>query len=103
MIESSRIQWEDGRVRLETERDPVRQAQLFDLVDAVLARLRRDLGSVFSLGELDERYVDAERWVVELVVDRTPRESSRVGMRDATLVQDAAFDLYARGAQDYVP
>ena len=103
MIESSRTQWEDARARLETEGDPLRQTQLFELVDAVLSRLRRELGSVFSLGELDERYLEAERWVLELVVDRTPPEGARVGTPDTTLVTDAAFDMYARGAHDYEP
>ena len=69
----------------------------------MLSRLRRELGSVFSLEELDERYLGAERWVIELVVDRTPRESARVGPADTTLVADAAFDMYARGAYDYEP
>ena len=101
MIETSRIQWEEARLRLEWEPDSLRQAQLFDLVDAVVGRLRRELGSVFSLSELDERYMEAESWVIELVQDRTPCERARVGPPDTALVQDAAFDLYARGAHDY--
>lgn len=103
MIESSRIQWEEARARLEREGDPLRQTQLFELVDTVTGRLRRELGSTFSLRELDERYADAEIWVVELVRDGAPAEQARVGLRDATLVLDAAFDLYARGAYDYEP
>ncbi|MGI9658000.1 MAG: hypothetical protein ACR2OD_03755 [Gaiellaceae bacterium] len=103
MIESSRAQWEDARAKLEQERDPLRQAQLFDLVDVVISRLRRELGSVFSLAELDERYIEAERWVIEMVAERLPRERARVGSPDTTLVTDAAFDMYARGAYDYEP
>jgi hypothetical protein len=95
------MQWEDARLRLDSESDPLRQAQLLDLVDAVAGRLRRELGSVFSLSELDERYADAESWTIELVRDRTPSGHARVGLPDTALVQDAAFDLYARGAYDY--
>ena len=103
MIGSSRIQWEDARQRLENEQDPARQQQLFLLVEVVLSELRRDLGSMFSLSELDARYAEAERWAIQLVSDAAPRESARVGPADATLVQDAAFDMYARGANDYQP
>jgi hypothetical protein len=103
VIESSRIQWEDARQRLEGEQDPARQQQLFVLVDAVLSELRRDLGSMFSLSELDGRYAEAERWAIQIVSDAAPRASARVGPADATLVQDAAFDMYARGAGDYKP
>jgi hypothetical protein len=103
VIESLRIQWEDARARIEREDDAVRQTQLLELVDAVTGGLRRELGSIFSLRELEEQYVEAEIWVVDLVRDQTPRERARVGPRDATLVLDAAFDLYARGAHDYEP
>ena len=103
MIETSRIQWEDARARLDGEADPVRQQQLFDLVELLLAQLRRDLGSVFSLSELDARYIEADRSISQFVADAIPRERAHVGPADATLVLDAAFDLYARGAYDYEP
>ena len=45
--------------------------------------------------------MEAESWVIELVRDRTPRERAHVGPPDTSLVLDAAFDLYARGAYDY--
>ncbi len=103
MIESSRTQWDDARHRLDSEDDPLRQEQLLELVEAVLSRLRRELGSVFSLGELDERYLEAEAWVLELVAEKMPREHVRVGPPDTTLVADAAFERYARGAHDFAP
>lgn len=103
MIESSRMQWEDARVRLERESDIARQEQLFQLVEKILAQLRRELGSVFSLRELDATYAEADRWVIHVVAEALPREKSRTGPADATLIQDAAFDLYARGAYDYEP
>ena len=86
MIESSRMQWEEARAQLESEGDTLRRAQLLDLVDAATGRLRRELGSVFSLSELDERYVDAELWIIELVRDRTPSEGGRVRLADTVLV-----------------
>ena len=103
MIESSRSQWEDARVQLDAESDPLRQAQLFDLIEIVVSRLRRELGSFFSLAELDERYLAAETWVIAVVAERVPRERARVSPSDTTLVTDAAFDLFARGAHDYEP
>jgi hypothetical protein len=40
--------------------------------------------------------------VRDVVVASTP-ERGRAGLRDAALVGDAAFGLYARGATDYRP
>jgi hypothetical protein len=47
-------------------------------------------------------YERAEDWVRETVAAATPPKS-RADVKDAALVQDAAFALYARGAVDYAP
>jgi len=103
MLESARQQWEEGRRRLGAEAvDPVRHGQLCDLVDAVIAVLRRRIGQQFTLSELASAHGGADDWVRELVRDAIP-EKPRVGLRDAALVEDAAFAVYARGATDWKP
>ena len=102
-MDSTRQQWQDGLRRLaESASDPVRYAQLQDLVAAVLAELRRRLGSKFTLAELESLHREADDWVREVVLDSLPEEP-RVGVGDAPLVQDAAFGSYARGAGDWRP
>jgi hypothetical protein len=103
VLESARQQWEEGSRRLGAEAsDPVRYGQLCDLVDAVVATLRRRVGQRFTLSELASVHVGADDWVRELVADAIP-EKPRVGVRDAALVADAAFAVYARGATDWAP
>ena len=62
--------------------------------------LRRRVGGTFTLAELAAAYADAERWVRAVVADRAPVPS---WPRFLSVVQDAAFHLYARGAIDYEP
>jgi hypothetical protein len=103
LLESARQQWEEGSRRLGAEaRDPVRHAQLCDLVEAVLAGLRRRVGQRFTLSELVAAHGSADDWVREIVRDSLPAKP-RVGIRDAALVEDAAFAVYARGATDWEP
>lgn len=103
MLESARQQWEEGSRRLGAEAgDPVRYEQLCDLVDAVVIALRRRVGRQFTLSELVSVHGGADDWVRELVRDAIP-EKPHVGIRDAALVEDAAFAVYARGATDWEP
>jgi hypothetical protein len=88
--------------RLGSERTPPRSGQLAELVDAVQAELRRRVGQTFTLADLARAYTGSEDWVRDVVVASTP-ERGRAGLRDAALVGDAAFGLYARGATDYRP
>jgi hypothetical protein len=41
--------------------------------------------------------------VREVVVESTPARGARAGLADASVVQDAAFARYSRGATDYAP
>lgn len=103
LIESARQQWEEGSRRLADEAsDAVRYRQLCDLVDAVLDELRRRVGHQFTLAELADAHSHADDWVREVVREMTPPKA-KVGIRDAALVQDAAFRAYSRGAGDYTP
>ena len=100
-IEHVRQQWEEGRRRLEAEaRDRGGGEELHAQVDAVLAELRRRVGETFTLAELAEVYARAEDWSREAVAERAPAPG---WPRTLSLVQDAAFHLYARGASDYAP
>lgn len=103
VIESARQQWADGAARLREEAvDAERYRQLCDLVDAVVAELRRRVGQRYTVAELARAHAASDDWVRELVLDATgPR--ARVSVRDAALVQDAAFAAYARGARDWRP
>jgi hypothetical protein len=103
MLDSARHQWEEGRRRLEAEgEDTARSRHLWVLVEAVVAELRRRVGQTFTLTELARAYEGSEDWVRDVVVRATPPRP-RAGLRDAALVQDAAFAHYARGASDYTP
>jgi hypothetical protein len=103
MLETARLQWDDGRRRLDGERrEPVRYRQLTALVDVVVGELRRRLGGTFTLAELALAYDRSEDWVREAVLQATP-PAAKAGLHDAALIQDAAFAAYARGAVDYAP
>ena len=104
MLDVARFQWEEAMRRLDCERaDAVRYRQLAALVDAVADGLRRRVGQTFTLAELAAAYQGSDDWVRETIVDETPAQAARVGIRDAALVLDAAFGQYARGASDYSP
>ena len=103
MIDSARYQWDEGTRRLRVESaDPTRYRQLCDLVDEVVQVLRRRVGQHFTLRELAEAHAAAEDWVRDVVIASIPPKA-RVGVGDTSLVQDAAFAQYARGAADYRP
>ncbi len=103
MIDSARYQWEEGRRRLEAEREnAARYHHLLTLVDAVTDELRRRVGQTFTLAELARAYAGAEDWVREVVIAAAPARGP-AGVGDVALVQDAAFAQYASGASDYRP
>lgn len=103
MLDSARFQWEEGRRRIEAEGTATARArELALLVEAVVDELPRRVGSTFTLTDLARVYARAEDWVRDVVAAATPARS-RAGIRDAAVVQDAAFARYARGAVDYRP
>ena len=102
-LESIRYQWDEGSRRLAGEGiDTARSRHLAILVDAVSDELRRRVGQTYSLSDIAEVYDGAEDWVRDVIV-RAAEPRFRVGIRDASLIQDAAFGRYARGAVDYAP
>jgi hypothetical protein len=100
-LEATRREWEEGHRRLEAAvSDPPRYALMRDELELVLDGLRRHVGQRFTLDELAGAYADADRWIQQLLAERdaAPGWPSRM-----TIVQDAAFHLYSRGAVDYRP
>jgi len=100
-VESARREWEDGHRRLVQQLQGDASAErLFAQVDVVAAELRRRVGGVFTLRELTAAYARADEWSRAVVSEQAPAPG---WPRTLSLVEAAAFHLYARGAQDYAP
>jgi hypothetical protein len=100
-VEIARQQWSSGARRLdETRGDRRLHDRLMEHVSAITDELRRRLGRNFSLDELADVYRGSERWTLDTIEDA---DSEPGWERHATVVVDAAFYLYARGAADYTP
>ncbi len=100
-VDSARREWEDGYRRLlATAREPCVHERLQSQVQLVTDELSRRVGQTFTLGELAAAYREAERWSRAVLGERAP-EGARP--EDLSLVEDAAFHLYSRGASDYAP
>lgn len=102
-LPSARHQWDEGKRRLAGEgEDTARSRHLDLLVGAVVDELRRRIGQTYTLGDLASAYEGADDWVRDVIVTSLPPRS-RAGVRDAAVIQDAAFARYALGALDYSP
>ncbi|HUQ23706.1 MAG TPA: hypothetical protein VM049_11905 [Gaiellaceae bacterium] len=100
-VESARREWEDGHRRLlEQSRNDGTGDRLLVQVDVVAAELRRRVGGVFTVAELAEEYGRSDEWTRAVVSEQAPAPG---WPRTLSLVEAAAFHLYARGAQDYEP
>ena len=100
-LDSARREWEDGYRRLlDQAGDAAGRERLLAQVDVVVAELRRRVGGVFTLRELAAAYDRAEEWSRAVVSEQAPAPG---WPRTLSLVEAAAFHLYARGAQDYQP
>jgi hypothetical protein len=100
-VESARREWEEGHRRLtEQARDEATRERLLAQVDVVAAELRRRVGGVFTLPELAAAYASSDEWSRAVVSEQAPAPG---WPRTLSLVEAAAFHLYARGAQDYQP
>ena len=100
-VESARRDWEEGYRRLlEEARESPADERLHAQVDAVLAELRRRVGGVFTVPELAAAYAESERWSRTTVAENAPAPG---WPRTLSVVEAAAFHLYARGAQDWEP
>ena len=100
-LESARREWEEGYRRFErATRDEAQAERLLAQFDIVSAELRRRVGGTFTLRELSGAYAD--------LGGMAPGGDRGAGpcagwARTVSMVGDAAFHTYARGAVDYAP
>ena len=100
-MDSARRDWEDAYRRLQEEaRDPAKADALRLQLDAVSEELRKRVGGTYTLRELADEYRHAERWAREAVAERAATSGWPGTL---SIVEGAAFLLYARGAVDYEP
>jgi hypothetical protein len=101
IVESARQDWAEGRRQFDEEaRLPGRGDGLYHQLDAVATELRRRLGEVYTLAELADAYLGAERWAQAAIDDRAPAHASAPTL---ALVTDTAFQVASRHAVDYAP
>ena len=100
-LEGTRREWESGYRRYEQalggNTHPERLQAQFEVVTA---ELRRRVGGIFTLGELARAYELADAWALQAVEEQAAGPG---WARTVSLVADAAFHVYARGAVDYAP
>ena len=100
VIDSTRREWADGHRRLEAlADDQALYERLVGELELVTDELRRRVGETFTLHELVRAYDEADGWSRDVLVERAGPRS----YRHATLLEDAAFHRYSRGASDYRP
>ena len=100
-LEGMRREWERGHRRYQQAlRDGPHPDRLEGQFDVLTGELRRRIGSTFALAELARAYGDADAWALHAVEEQAPGPG---WARTVSMVTDAAFHVYARGAVDYRP
>jgi hypothetical protein len=99
-VESARLEWEHAYRDLATAaHDPALEPRVRDQLAALTAELRKRVGGTFTLRELADEYAVADRWARAVLAE----QGAPGWPRTLSLVEGAAFHLYARGAVDYRP
>ena len=99
-VDLALMEWDAGSRRLETlDVPPAREAVYRAVVDEIVAELNRRVGQTFTLERLAREYELSASWT-RLVAQRT---TDQVWAHDLTIVADAAFARFARGAADFRP
>jgi hypothetical protein len=92
------FQWQEGARRVR-EAPPREQHVLLDVVDEIVAELRRKLGGPFSSDELATLYtVEGTDWATSVAQRAAPEDP---WAWDPRVTVDAAFARYLREAMDY--
>jgi hypothetical protein len=99
-LDSARLEWERAyRDLVEVVDDPTSQERVGVQLEALTSELRRRVGGTYTLVELAEAYAGADVWARDVLSE----QATPGWPRTLTLVEGAAFHLYARGAIDYTP
>jgi hypothetical protein len=100
-VDLARQQWDEGHRRFQVQAaDPELADRLVRQLDVATEELRKRVGETFTLAQLADVYGGADGWMREAVANRIDTAG---WVRELSLVQDAAFHNYARGAIDYSP
>jgi hypothetical protein len=100
-VDIARQQWEEGNRRLESQSgDPVLYERLVSQLEVAIEELRKRVGETFTLEQLADVYGGADNWMQEAVEERVDAPG---WIRQHSVVQDAAFHNFSRGATDYKP
>jgi hypothetical protein len=100
-VDSARRDWEDGNRRFELAiRDPSQAERLTLQFELISAELRRRVGGTFTLAMLASAYGGSDAWALQAIGEHAPTPG---WARSVSMVTDAAFHTYARGAVDYTP
>lgn len=92
-VENALLEWAEGERRMNELDEPARLTHEHAST-AVLAELRRRLGSAFTIEELAAAYGDGVDWATDL----SWTSGARV---DSAAAVDAAFARYAREASNF--
>ncbi len=95
--ETAVFDWRAGEKRVE-DAAPRERRELERVVEAIVAELRRRIGSTFTVDELASLYDQGTDWCLD-VAQRVAPEAPYAW--DAATVADAAFHRYLRAATDY--
>ena len=99
-VDAVRQQWEEGNRRFESQSREAVFAQLLQQLEVATDELRKRVGETFTLSELADAYAGSDDWLQQAVEERATAPG---WVRHLSVVQDAAFHQYARGATDYTP
>lgn len=100
-VDVARQQWAEGNRRLESQAsDPEGYERLQVQLEVATEELRKRVGETFTLAQLADAYDAADGWMREAIEERAAVPG---WSRHVSVVQDAAFHRFARGATDYSP
>jgi hypothetical protein len=99
-LDTTRVEWARAYRDLEEiASDPAEDGRMRVQLEVLMSELRKRIGGNFTLHELADEYGGADLWAREVLAE----VGAPGWARTHTLVEGAAFHLYARGAVDYSP